>query len=335
MPVELLVGDRMRRREFISLLGGTVISWPSCSSAQGTSKVWRVGIIPGARGSEVSSKVLEQGLVDLGYVRDKNIILVNQFAEPNPQSTEDAILSILPTSDMLVVAGTLGGVAAKKLVTTKPVIFVSVGAPVDIGLVESLSRPGGNITGITFEAASDTYAKRLQILKEILPDLKRVAVLQTKGDANVKFAMASFEAAAPLLGVQLLPVAVSSPNELPGAFDEMKRNQSEALIVIAGLFTIMNSRQIAALALAHRLPSCYPFKETVVVGGLVGLGPDIPAMWRQAAGFVDKIIRGAQPRDLPVQQPTRYELAVNLKTAKELGLALPPSIIARADLVIE
>jgi putative tryptophan/tyrosine transport system substrate-binding protein len=330
----------MRRREFIGLVGGATawplaVTWPSCSIAEGTSKVWRVGVLAGPPGSEGTFNVFERSLGDLGYVRDKNIVLVSQYFAPNPQSTEDAILSILPTSDLLVVAGTLGGVAAKKLVTTKPVIFVSVGAPVDIGLVESLSRPGGNLTGITFEASTETYAKRLQLLKEIMPQLNRVAVLQAKGDPNVKFAMASFEGAAPLLGVQLLPVAVSSPNELVGAFDEMKRNQSEALIVIAGLFTIINSRQIAALALAHRLPSCHPFKETVVAGGLIGLGPDIGAMWRQAAGFVDKIIRGAEPKDLPVQQPTRYELVVNLKTAKELSLVVPPSILARADLVIE
>jgi putative ABC transport system substrate-binding protein len=329
----------MRRRDFIELIGRAAVwplavTWPSSSIAEWTGRVWRVAVLPGSNGQEVA-KVLERSLGDLGYVHDKNIFLVNLFAEPTPQSTEDAILSILPTSDLLVVTGTLGGAVAKKLVTTKPVIFVSVGAPVDIGLVESLARPGGNMTGITFEASTETYAKRLQLLKEIMPELSRVAVLQPKGDPNVKFAMASFEAAAPLLGVQLLPVAVSSPNELAGAFDEMKRNHSEALIVIAGLFTVINSQQIAALALAHRLPSCHPFKGAAAVGGLIGLGPDIATMWRQAAGFVDKIIRGAEPKDLPVQQPTRYELAVNLKTAKELGLVLPPSILARADQVIE
>ena len=166
----------MRRRDFIGLVGGATawplaVTWPSCSIAEGTGKVWRVGVLPGPRGSEGSANILERSLGDLGYVRDKNIVLVSQYSEPNPQSTEDAILSILPTSDLLVVAGTLGGVAAKKLVTTKPVIFVSVGAPVDIGLVESLSRPGGNLTGITFEASAETYAKRLQLLKEVMPEL--------------------------------------------------------------------------------------------------------------------------------------------------------------------
>jgi putative tryptophan/tyrosine transport system substrate-binding protein len=326
----------MRRREFISLLSATAIAWPSCSSADGVGKVWRVGIFPGSgSGADRSANELERRLGDLGYVRDKNIILVTQHSEPNLQSYENAITSLLPTSDLLVVGGTLGGVAAKKLVTTKPVVFVSVGAPVDIGLVESLSRPGGNITGIAFEAATETYAKRLQILKEILPKLNRVAVLQARDDANAKFAMASLERAAPDLGVQLSPIAFSSSGDIAGAFDDVMRSQSEALLVIAGLLTLANGRQIADLALAHHLPSCHAFRATVAVGGLVSLGPDILAMWGQAAGYVDKIIRGTEPRELPVQQPTRYELAINLKTAEALGLNLPQSLVARADVVIE
>src|SRR6266853_530155 len=147
----------MRRREFISLLSCTVIAWPSCSSADGVGKVWRVGIVPGSgSAADRVAKELERSLGDLGYVRDKNIIIVTQHSEPNLQSYENAIASLLPTSDLLVVTGTLGGVSAKKLVTAKPVVFFSVGAPVDIGLVESLSRPGGNLTGITFEAATET-----------------------------------------------------------------------------------------------------------------------------------------------------------------------------------
>jgi putative tryptophan/tyrosine transport system substrate-binding protein len=326
----------MRRREFISLLGCTVIAWPSCSSADGVGKVWRVGIVSGSgSAADQYAKELERRLGDLGYVRDKNIVLVTQHSEPNLQSYENAIISLLPTSDLLVVAGTLGGVAARKLVTTKPVVFVSVGAPVDIGLVESLSRPGGNMTGTTFEAATETYAKRLQILKEIMPKLNRVAVLQARDDANVKFAMASLERAAQDLEVQLSPIAISSSSDIAGAFDEMKRAQSEALIVIAGLLTLANGQQIAALALARHLPSCHAFKETVAMGGLVSLGPDILAMRGQAGGYVDKIIRGTEPRELPVQQPTRYELAINLKTAEALGLNLPQSLVTRADVVIE
>jgi putative ABC transport system substrate-binding protein len=324
----------MRRREFIGLLGGAVIAWPGCSSADGSGRVWRVGIVGRGPGDE-SERELVRRLGDLGYAQDKNIVFVHQFAEPSPQAFENAILAIIPNIDLLIVSGTLGGVAAKKLMVTKPVVFVSVGAPVELGLVESLSRPGGNMTGITFEAATETYAKRLQILKEIVPKVNRVAVLQAQGDANVKFAMASLEGAAPNLGIHLSPIPISSSSDIAAAFDEMRQSQSEALIVIAGLLTYRNGQQIADLALAHHLPSCHAFRETVAMGGLVSLGPDILAIWRQAAGYIDQIIRGSQPRELPVQQPTRYELAINLKTAKALGLTLPPSLLAGADVVIE
>ena len=324
----------MRRREFIGLLGSTVIAWPGCSSADWSGRVWRVGILDSGPGDQ-TTRELEKSLADLGYAQDKNIVLVKRATEPGLQGVENAILSIIPNIDLLIVGGTVGGVAAKKLVATKPVVFIAVGAPVEIGLVESLSRPGGNMTGITFEAATETYAKRLQILKEIVPKVNRVAVLQTQGDANVKFAMASLEGAAPNLGIQLSPIPISSSSDIAAAFDEMRQGQSEALIVIAGLLTLRNGQQIADLALAHHLPSCHAFRETVAMGGLVSLGPDLMALWRQAAGFIDQIIRGSQPRELPVQQPTRYELAVNLKTAKALDLTLPPSLLARADVVIE
>jgi putative ABC transport system substrate-binding protein len=325
----------MRRREFISLLGTTAIAWPRYSSAESTGRVWRVGIVHTSAASERSASGLERGLVDLGYVDGKNIVLIKQRSDPSIGAVESAILSLIPAIDLLVVGGTVGGVAAKKLVTSLPVVFVAVGAPIEIGIVESLSRPGGNMTGITFEAATETYGKRLQILKEIMPKLSRVAVLQAQKDANVKFAMASLERAAPDLGVSLSPIGVASSDEMAPAFDEMDRRQCEAVVVIAGVLTYGNGQQIADLALVHHLPSCHAFRETVAVGGLVSLGPDLVAVWRQAAGYIDKIIHGTEPKELPVQQPTRYELAINLKTAKALNIEMPAALVARADEVIE
>ena len=281
----------MRRREFIGLLGGAVIAWPGSSRADSIRRIWRVGIVQGT-GTEQLARELESRLGDLGYADGKNIVLVKQFAEPNLQAVENAISSLIPDIDLLVVGGTVGGVAAKKLVAAKSVVFISVGAPVEIGLVESLSRPGGNMTGITFEAATETYAKRLQILKEIVPEVKRVAVLQAQGDANAKFAMASLEKAAPDLGVQLAPISAGSSGELAAAFNEMERSQSGALIVIAGLLTYGNGQQIADLALAHRLPSCHAFRETVALGGLASLGPDLMAVWGQAAGYMTRSSAG-------------------------------------------
>jgi len=226
-------------------------------------------------------------------------------------------------------------VAAKKLVSSIPVVFLSVGAPVEIGLVESLNHPGGNMTGTTFEAATETYSKRLQILKEIIPNLNRVAVLRAKGDANVPFAMASLEGSAPTLGVTILPIDIESADDLDAAFVEMRRSQAEALLVIAGLLTYANRKQIADLALSNHLPSCHAFGETVAVGGLVSLGPDLYGTFGQAAAYIDKIMHGAKPADLPVQQPTRYEIHINLKTGKALGLEIPPTLLARADKLIE
>jgi putative tryptophan/tyrosine transport system substrate-binding protein len=229
----------------------------------------------------------------------------------------------------------MGGVAAKKVATTIPVVFLAVGAPVDIGLVQSLSHPGGNMTGVTFESAIDTYAKRLQILTQIVPNLERVAVLRTIGDPNVTFAMKSVVQAAPALKVNLQPVDIKTADELPNAFETMKSLGAQALLVISSAVTYGASKQIAELALSHHLPSCSPFREEVVAGGLVSLGPDMEVMAEQGAELVNKIINGAKPSELPVEQPTRYEMFVNNRTAKTFGLILPETFLGRADQVIE
>jgi len=223
-----------------------------------------------------SLTALLERLNDLGYVQGKNITLQTLVVRPEPSAMEDAIRSLLPDIDLLVVWSTIAGVAAKKLTSSVPVVFLSVGAPVDIGLVQSLAHPGGNMTGVSFEAGTEIYAKRLQILKEIAPAIKEVAVLGASGDSNVAFATASLEKAAAELGLKLTPTDVKSADDLPAAFDEMQRNHIEGLIVIAGAFTAVNSAQIASLALAHKLPSCHGFKETVVVGGLVSFGARSP-----------------------------------------------------------
>ena len=191
------------------------------------------------------------------------------------------------------------------------------------------------MTGVSFEAATDTYAKRLQMLKEIVPTFERIAVLAAEGDPNVAFAMKSLEKAASAMNVELTTVYVETADDLPTAFDQIQRNRVSGLIVIAGLLTSINSKTIAELSLAHRLPTCHGFREAVVAGGLISLGPDLFAIARQGAVYVDKIIRGDKPADLPVEQPDRYEIYINLKTAKTLGLEIPTPLLARADTVIE
>ena len=191
------------------------------------------------------------------------------------------------------------------------------------------------MTGVTFEAATETYGKRLQILKEIVPNLKRVAVLRAVGDPNVGFAMTSLDGAASELRVTLVPVDIKSAADLETAFTNIKNSEVEAVLAIAGGLTFTVGPEIADRALAARLPLCIPFRETVIAGGLVSLGPDYLAMARQAAAQIDKIIKGANPADIPVEQPTRYEVYINLKTAGLLNLTIPPSLLARADEIIE
>jgi putative ABC transport system substrate-binding protein len=226
-------------------------------------------------------------------------------------------------------------VAAKESGVSCPVVFATVGFPVTIGLVQSLREPGGNFTGISFEAADDTYGKRLQLLQEILPGLRRVATLGAGDDPNIIPALETARRVAPTLGIEIMDVRVRSVADLSSGFAEMMNKKAQAVLVIAGAFMFGHRDRVAELALAHRLPSAHGLREGVLAGGLVSLGPDLVVMAGQAAGYVDKILNGAKPGTLPVEQRARYETHVNLKTAKALGLTIPPSILARADQVIE
>jgi len=225
--------------------------------------------------------------------------------------------------------------AAKKLAVAVPVVFVSIGFPVEIGLVQSLAHPGGNLTGIAAEAVTETNQKRLQILKEIVPDLKRVAVLRAVDDQYVGVAVASLALAANKLGITLLPADIRSADDLEPAFADMKRSEAEAVLVPGAALVFQLSKEIADLALAARLPSSHMFREAVIAGGLVSFAPDRKEMTRPAAVQIDKIIKGTSPADIPVEQPTRFELYINLNTARLLDLTVPPTLLALADEVIE
>jgi len=327
----------MKRRHFIGVICSAALASPCNADAQQPGRIWRIGVVlvtTPERGRYLTQG-LEQGLAGLGDVPGRNIVLLYQSASPQPDKIQNAIVSLLPQIDLLVAQGTVGGVAAKKVAAGMPTVFVGVGAPVEIGLVQSLAHPGGNMTGVTFEASAETYGKRLQLLKEIIPDLKRVAVLWAVGDPNVQFAMTSLDAAAQKLGVTLVPVDLKSTDDLQTAFSKIKNSEAEALLAIAGALTFTIDSEIADRALAAHLPLCSAFRETVIAGGLVSLGPDLSAITRQAAAQIDKIIKGASPADIPVEQPTRYDLYINLKTARLLNLTIPPSLLARADEVIE
>ena len=326
-----------RRRFLLTSLAGAVAG-PRVAEAQRAGKVPTIGMVLGGT-AEMTAHItaaFERRLAELGYTRDRNIRLDYQYPDGTPPGVLAVTNDLLRRNvDLLVTWGTVGGGAAKKANATIPVVFLSVADPVAVDLVTTLARPGGNMTGVTSEASSETYAKRLQLLKEIVPALSRLAVLQTAGDANIAQAVDAINQAARALNVEVVPVNVRDAGELDGAFAAMKQRRAQGLLVIGGAFTWINRQRIAELALATGLPSSHQFRESVAAGGLIGLGADLVEMARQGAGFVDKIVKGARPADLPVEQPSRYELHINLKTAKALGLTIPPSLLARADQVIE
>jgi putative tryptophan/tyrosine transport system substrate-binding protein len=326
----------MRRRDFITSISAVALASPYRVAAQQPGKVWRIGDLhANPRGvGEIYAQALEQSLAVLGYVQGRNIVLLARYSGWQREEMREAIISLLPEVDLLVVWGN-AAIEAKELARAVPTVFISVGYPVELGLVQSLAHPGGNMTGITAEAELETNGKRLQILKEIVPDLKRVAVLRDVEIRSWGFEWTALDQAAHELGLTLVFVDIKSADDLEGAFASMKKGGAEALFVTRTAVTFNAGKQIADLALAARLPSCHAFREAVMAGGLMSLGPDRVAMARPAAAQIDKIINGANPADIPVEQPTVYELYINLRTARALDLTIPPTLLALADQVIE
>jgi putative tryptophan/tyrosine transport system substrate-binding protein len=331
----------MRRRDFIGAMYAAAVGLPVSAAAQQPGKVWRIGdvlTVPPEQG-EPFAQALERSLADLGYVQGRNIVLLHRFAGAQVDKMEEAITSLLAQIDLLVVWGN-AGMPAKKLAGEVPTVFISIGFPVELGLVESLAHPGGNMTGIAAEAALEINGKRLQILKEIVPELKRVGVLRDVADRSSSFYGAGFEwtalnEAAGELGLTLVPTDIRSVDELETAFPDMKKRGAQALFMTRTALLANAGKQIADLAISTDLPSSCPFRRQVIAGGLVSLDADRLAMTRPAAAQIDKIIKGTSPADIPVEQPTRFELYINLKTARLLNLTVPPSVLALADQLIE
>jgi putative ABC transport system substrate-binding protein len=331
----------MRRRDFIGVVCGAALALSCSAAAEQPGKVWRIGhvlTLPPEQG-ELYAQALERSLADLGYVQGRNIVLLHRYAGAQVDKIEEAIISLLPQIDLLVVWGN-AGMPAKKLAGAVPTVFISIGFPVELGLVQSLAHPGGNMTGIAAEAALEINGKRLQILKEIVPGLNRVAVLRDFADRSNSFYGTGFEwtalnQAAGELGLTLVPTDIKSADELETAFADMKKSGAEALFLTRTALLSNAGKQIADLAIAARLPSSCPFRRQVIAGGLVSLDADRLAMTRPAAAQIDKIIKGTSPADIPVEEPTKFELYINLKTAHLLNLTIPPALLAVADEVIE
>jgi putative ABC transport system substrate-binding protein len=325
----------MERRTFIAGMTDSLLTAPLIAEAQ-QAKVYRVGFFTGgARAADIMNGFYA-GLRERGYVAGRDIVVDERFTDASPEQLLTAAreLVALPV-DVLVALGTVPAVAAKKATNTIPIVFASVPDPIVVGFVASLRRPGSNMTGVTFDAASETPAERLQLLKEVVPNLSRVTVLHPHGDPLVGPQLETIKEAAPSLSIRLNIVSFQGPDDLESTFSHIRTQGGQGLLVIGGTMVWANRQKIVDLALAHRLPSSLWSREMVAGGGLISLGPNYPDMLRQTATFVDKILKGAKPADLPVEQPTQFELWINLKTAKALGLTIPPSLLQRADQVIE
>jgi putative tryptophan/tyrosine transport system substrate-binding protein len=329
----------MRRRDFICLLGSaTALWWPLATHAQQSVKHHRIGYLWGGIEATEKDHIAEfnAGMRDLGHVEGQDFVFDARFADGDFErlpSLAKELLALKP--DVLFVGTTAANLAAKAATSTVPIVMVAVADPMGAGLIANLSRPGGNITGITNVVAGLT-GKRLEILKEIVPAASKIAVMANPDDPNMPLQMRNAEPAAKSLHVQLEPVlAIRSADDLPSVFETAKLAHADAGLRMVDPLEIALRKQTVALAAQYRLPIIYSFRETVEAGGLASYGTNLGNQYRQAATFVHKILNGSKPADLPVEQPTKFEFVINLKTAKSLGLNTPPSLLATADEVIE
>ena len=318
------------------------MSLPFAVEAQQPRKVARIGyLLTGSLESpetRVALDAFRQGLSERGYVEGRNIVVEYRTAEGRIERFPDLARELVRLNVDLIVAGaTPTARAARQATTTIPIVAFAMGDPVGDGLVASLARPGGNVTGLTF-LGPQLVPKRLELLRELLPKVSRVGVLWHPGafaDRTMKDMWKETEAAARALGVQLQPAEAREADELDGAFSRMTRARVDAVLPFPSTMLFNERKRLVALAAKHRLPAMFNARQFVELGGLIAYGADLPDLTRRSAIYVDKILKGAKPADLPVEQPTTFELSINLKTAKALGLTIPPSLLVRADHVIE
>ena len=326
----------MRRADFIFLLAGATAAWPLALRAQQAGKIYTVGSLTAGTGAPIPGiTTLGDTLRELGWIEGKNIAFERRYAENRLDRLPALAAELVDLKvDVIVAAGTLAPLAAKRATTTIPIVMTAAGDPVGSGLVPNLARPGGNVTGLSL-MVPDLGGKRLELLKELLPRMSRVAVLWNAANPYPALVFKETERAAQTLGIEVQSLEVQEPNDFGNAFEAAERHQPDALIMVEDPLTIDFRKQIADFALTHRLPAMNGFRQFVDAGGLMAYGASLSDLLRRAAGYVDKIPRGAKPSDLPVEQPTKFELIINLKTAKALGIENPPMLLARADELIE
>jgi ABC-type uncharacterized transport system substrate-binding protein len=327
----------MTRRELIALLASTTAAgWPEALQAQ-QQKLFRIGFLGNSTAALESDLVepFRQGLRELGYVEGQNVVIEYRWAEGRYERFPALIAELVGAKvDVIVTAGTPSALAVKQSAPSIPLVMVAVGDPIGSGLIASFARPGGNATGLT-SIAPELEGKRLELLREVLPNVSTVAILWNPANAYMATSEREVHIAAEALGMKVLSFPVRTLEELEAAFGLIGREHPSALNVLADRVFLHNRDRIVEFALSHRLPGVHAYRELVLSGGLMSYGPNYADMHKRAASYVDKIFKGTKPAELPVQAPTKFELALNIKTAKMLGLTIPGTVLARADEVIE
>ena len=326
----------MRRRKFISLLGGAA-AWPVAARAQQSQRVPRLGVLlPGTPTSFAPrTQAFVGGLRDLGYVEGRTIAIEWKWGQDRVDRLPDLAAELVGSQvDVIVTGGTVAARALKNATRTIPIVMAMVGDPVGAGLVERLGRPGGNASGLSI-VATDLSGRRLQLLNEIVPGLSSVAVMSYGANPQSQIEVRETQIAARRLDLRLYSVPISADTSIENAFEKIKKEPVQALIVVTDPILYSQRSQILDLAAGSRLPAMYPYRAFAEAGGLISYAPNDRDVFRRAASYVDRILKGANPGDLPVEQPTKFELVINLKTAKALGLTIPDKLLALADEVIE
>jgi len=326
----------MKRREFLTVLAGATFAAPFSAGAQDARNLPRIGFLGNSTATLEANLVgpFREGLRDFGYVEGRNIHIEYRWAEGNYERLATLIAELIAAKvDVIVTAGTPAALAVKNAGAV-PLVMVAVGDPIGSGLVASFARPGGSATGLT-SMTPELEGKRLELMREVLPKLSHIAVLWNPANAYQIGDEKKVQEAAALLHVRVLSLPVQTPVELDAALTRAGADRVGALLVLADRLFLHNRERIVAFAAANRLPSMNAYRELAEAGGLLSFGPSYAIMHRQAARYVDKILKGAKPADLPIEGPSKFELVINLKTAKALGLTVPPTVLARADAVIE
>jgi putative tryptophan/tyrosine transport system substrate-binding protein len=326
----------MRRRDFIKGIAGGAAAWPLAAHAQRPAPMPVIGFLNSASSDLFTQfvRAFHQGLNEIGYVEDRNVVVEYRWAEGRHERfTEIAAEFVTLKVDVIVTAATAPVLAVKQATSVIPTVFAMVGDPIGTGIVASLARPGGNITGLSNQSP-DLAGKRLELLREVLPGLRRLAILGHISNPIGLVEMGEVEAAAQALGLEVATQELRRAEDIAPALQALK-GRADAIYVRPEPLVSSNRIRINTLALAARLPTMHASREYVEAGGLMSYGPNAPDLFRRAADLVDKILRGTKPGDIPVEQPTKFDLVINLTTAKALGLDVPPSLLARADMVIE